>query len=82
MIQVVEKLKVVQVGILGNTCAPAMIKVWAYQGEETGKFYGIIVDECKSGDCFKQRKIMFGEIDTLEKIAHEFSNKQEESRTL
>jgi hypothetical protein len=82
MVQVVERLKLVEVGVLGNMCAPDMLRVYAYQGEESGKFYGLHVDHCRSGDNVKPRKIMFSELDTLSKIADNMSNKQEESRSL
>ena len=78
MVQVIEELKIVEVGTLGNLCEPAMLRVFAYQGKDSGKFYGVVVDECKSGGDRKARKIMFGDIDRLEKITADFSNKCEE----
>lgn len=81
MIQVVEVLKIVEVGTLGNLCTPAMLRVKAYQGVDSGKFYGVIIDHCRSGDDQKARKIMFSDLDTLEKIADAMSDKQEESQS-
>jgi len=82
MVQVIEELKVVEVGTLGNICTPAMLRVHAYQGKDSGKFYGIIVDHCRSGDDQKSRKIMFSDLATLEKLADSFSDKCEPSRSL
>lgn len=82
MVQVIEKLKLVEVGTLGNICSPAMLRVYAYQGEESGKFHGLIVDHCRSGDDQKSRKIMFSDLDMLEKLADSFSDKCEPSRSL
>jgi hypothetical protein len=82
MVQVIEQIKVVEVGTLGNICTPAMLRVSAYQGVDSGKFYGVTIDHCLSGDDQKPRKIMFSDLDTLEKIADVMSNKQEELRSL
>lgn len=81
MVQVIEELKLVEVGTLGNLCEPAMLRVFAYQGRESGKFYGVIVDDCASGDDRQARKIMFSDLDNLKKMADLFSNKCEPSRS-
>ena len=78
MVQVIEELKLVEVGTVGDLRESAMLRVHAYQGVNSGKFYGIIVDDCKSGGDRKARKIMFGDIDRLEKITADLSNKCDE----
>jgi len=78
VVQVIEEFKIVEVGTVGDLCEPAMLRVYAYQGRDTGKFYGIIVDDCKSGGDRKARKIMFSDIDRLEKITADLSNKCDE----
>jgi len=75
MVKVIEELKVVEVGTLGNICTLAMLRIHAYQGVDSGKFYGVIIDHCRSGDDQKARKIMFSDLDVLEKLADSFSNK-------
>ena len=81
MVQKIEDLKVVEVGTLGNICTP-MIRVYAYQGVDTGKFYGLNIDHCRSGDDQKPRIIMFSDLKKLEELAESFSDKQEPSRSL
>lgn len=82
MVQFIEELKLVEVGTLGNICSPAMIQVHAYQGVISGKFHGLVINHCRSGDDQKNRKIMFSDLDTLEKLADSFSDKCEPSRSL
>jgi len=76
MNQTIEKLKIVGIGTFGNITTPEMLRVHVYQGEESGKLYGLIVDHCRSGDDQKTRKIMFNSIDNLIKIADEMNNEQ------
>lgn len=82
MIQKIDDLKLVEVGTLGNITTPAMIRVHVYQGVNTGKFFGIRIDHCQSGDDRKPRTIMFSDLDRLEQISEAFSDKQGPSRSL
>lgn len=82
MIQKIEDLKIIEVGRIGDITSPHMLKVYAYQGVDSGKFYGVIVDHCRSGDDQQARKIMFSDLASLEKIAAALSDKCEPSRQL
>lgn len=82
MIQKVEDIKPILVGRLGDITTSHRLVVYAYQGVTTGKFYGLIVDDLRSGDDQKARTIMFSDLKMLEEIADKMSNKQEPSREL
>lgn len=82
MVKVGEEVKLVEVGTLGNICTPAMLRIHVYQGVDSGKFYGVIINHCRSGDDQKARKIMFSDLDKLEELAEAFSDKCEPSREL
>jgi len=81
MVQVIEEMETVEIGSLGNICTP-MLRVCAYRGKESGKFYGVNINHCRSGDDQKPRVIMFSDLDRLEKLADSFSDKCEPSRSL
>ncbi len=82
MIQKIDDLKLVEVGTLGDITTTAMIRIHVWQGVNTGKFFGVIIDHCRSGDDQKPRTIMFSDLDRLGKISEAFSDKQEPSRSL
>jgi hypothetical protein len=74
MVQKIEDVKMVEVGVLGTLGEPSLV-VYAYRGTKSGKFYGLFVDHREAGDDRKPRRIMFDDIDRLQQIAFEFSAK-------